>query len=89
MTTKEWRTNKDRVKEMRELLGNPILSEALALLDEEGPQSVPATETMTPTFGLVKLGRIEGFSDYQRRLKALGTYLETMDKLPSNYAREE
>lgn len=88
MTTKEWRKNKDRVKEMRELLENPLLIEALALLNEEGPQYATTQETVTPTFGLVKLGRIEGYSDYSSRLKTLGTYLET-DRLPTNYAREE
>lgn len=76
MTLKEYRQDSERVAKLRAILAMPEMIEALAVVEENGPLTLPVdANALSPTGASVMLGHAKGYSDYPKRLRFLATHL--------------
>lgn len=89
LTTKEFRDDPERVAALRVALEQPIIVEAMAILNARGPIPSAVAPDISPTYAAVRLGAVEGFAEYATSLAQLATHPPDNEPLTSEYKREE
>lgn len=88
MTDAEFRNDPERVKALRGALAQPIIQEAMSILDKAGPATRTIKADITPTMASIRLGAVAGWSEYATSLAQLATHPEDRDPVQSEYLRE-
>lgn len=89
MTTVEFRTNGELVRELSIALQQPIIKTALATLRENGPEFRAQPLGLTPTDAAARLGHICGYAEHHQRLEELAEYETSAQQIEPDYKANE
>lgn len=89
MTIKQWREDADKVSALRKLLERPIMTEALSVLEADGPMSSMAPHDISPTYGLIRAGRLEQHLATVRLLRVMATHEDKKNDIAETYEEEK
>lgn len=89
MTFQEFRSNPEKVRELRQALEMPIVQEALQTLNSpDAPRFNEVLGDISPTFACIRLGSILGYQDTLKDFLLLGTQPKSNEPIENDYAGE-
>ena len=89
LSIEEFRQKSEKVAALTRALADPIMVEALEILEKSGPHHSDVKPDISPTYAETRLGHILGYNQYPTTLKLMTEPLLVPEQIREDYAHRD